>query len=163
MNQNNPQPAAFRIARRGEMTQNLSIEAPEPGTHQDTSRRTAAKSDRYCHGPRKTSHGGSGRFISRLVSTIAKLRRHIKHVERQASIVADAAKKRTDGATRMVMEQRAAADARSARQSADINKRSAQRSEVRRVLLHFASGDASAIDALREVNRVLELNIPELE
>jgi len=98
-----------------------------------------------------------------MVATIAALRRHVEHVERRAEQVAEAAKKRTEGATRMVMEQRASAEARKNRQTADINKRNAQRTEVRRACLLFASGEVDAVGTLRAINSILELNIAELD
>ena len=159
-----PMPPVFRLARKDGSAQTHQVEAPITSADENATRALVpAKLDHCRRKPRKTSSGGSGRFISRLFGTIAALRRHVAHVERQAEQVAEAARKRTDGATRMVMEQRAAAEARKNRQTADINKRNEQRTEVRHACLLFASGEADAVSTLRAINSILELNIAELD
>ncbi len=164
MKPNSPPPVVFRLARKDDSAHNQNVEAPITAATKIAPRvATPAKSDHYRQKPRKTSSGGSGRFISRLVATIASLRRHIAHVERQAEQVAEAAKKRSDGATRSVVEQRAAAAARKIRQTADIDRRDKLRTRARAACLAYAAGEVDAVSALREVSAALELNIPELD
>ena len=164
MKPSSPPPVVFRLARKDDSAHNQNVKAPGTGASKDAPRvATPAKSDHYCRKPRKTSSGGSGRFISRLFGTIASLRRHVAHVERQAEQVAEAAKKRTDGATRMVMEQRVSAESRKIRQTADISKRNVQRTEVRASVLAFAAGTTTAEDALRQINRALDLGVEGME
>lgn len=159
-----PMPPVFRLARKDGSAQTHQVEAPITSADENATRALVpAKLDHCRRKPRKTSSGGSGRFISRLFGTIAALRRHVAHVERQAEQVAEAAKKRTDGATRMVMEQRTAAEARKNRQTADINRRNAQRTEVRASVLAFAAGATTAEDALRQINRILDLGVDGME
>jgi len=157
-----PMPPVFRLARESDGRKSFKCVAKASATPSTVSPPTGEPGRRR-PGPRKTSQGGGGRFIARLIRTIQVLRRRIAHLERESERVIEAAGRRCEAATRTVVEQREAARVRTARQAADIDKRNAERSKVRVTCLGYEAERIDAVEALRRINEHLDLGVPGLE
>lgn len=150
MRKESPMPSVFRLARNAPEVQDVvSPDAPP-----------SAKSAHRRSEPRKTSQRGDGRFISRMVKTIEKLRRQIAHMDRQSVNVTEAAKSARDAATRSVVEQRESAQSRKLRQTAAIDRLDAERRAARAAVVDFAAGVVDANECIRRVNDAMNLSVP---